>query len=229
MSAQRLPERLDAYPWGGRVLVAEQGCWLWTGYTVNGYGRYQSGGKSHGAHRYVYEELIAPIPQGLVCDHLCRNPRCVNPTHIEPVTNRENVRRGVAGHSVREYWKNSLTCTAGHPWTDQRPVFNHRGQRTCQICRNAKQSARNIARKNAARERLTSLGMPFRRTKAAQLEREAKAIALVRNGASVRDIIDKLGLSETGVRQMLARISGPRSMTHHDKPEGRTGRGEAVS
>jgi hypothetical protein len=47
-----------------------------------------------GAHRWMYEQKIGPIPKGLVIDHLCRNTRCVNPDHLEPVTRGENTRRG---------------------------------------------------------------------------------------------------------------------------------------
>jgi hypothetical protein len=48
-------------------------------------------------HRDVYEQLVGPIPEGLVLDHLCRNRSCCNPAHLEPVTTAENVRRGLNG------------------------------------------------------------------------------------------------------------------------------------
>lgn len=67
------------------------GCWEWTGpKDAKGYGR-------HGhfkAHRIAYELSVGPIPTGLVLDHLCRNPGCVRPQHVEPVTPAENTRRG---------------------------------------------------------------------------------------------------------------------------------------
>ncbi|WP_369010576.1 HNH endonuclease signature motif containing protein, partial [Bacillus cereus] len=50
------------------------------------------------AHRYVYENLSGPIPEGMELDHLCRNPPCVNPDHLDPVTHEENMRRAA------EYW-----------------------------------------------------------------------------------------------------------------------------
>lgn len=76
-----------------------EGCWLWTGAVVgDGYGRF-----SHDlyAHRYAYELLVGPIPDGLHIDHLCRTPLCVNPAHMEPVTAAENNRRRSAAHRGR--------------------------------------------------------------------------------------------------------------------------------
>lgn len=84
------------------LIDAATGCWNWTG-AVNqdGYAqetirssRTRSGLSSVKVHRRIYEELVGPIAEGLVIDHKCRNARCVNPEHLEPVTNAENVRRG---------------------------------------------------------------------------------------------------------------------------------------
>lgn len=71
----------------------ETGCWLWLGSTMYGYGRCSHKGKSHQAHRVLYERHKGPIPEGLQIDHLCRNKRCVNPDHLEAVTSVENARR----------------------------------------------------------------------------------------------------------------------------------------
>lgn len=70
-------------------------CWLWAaGLNRDGYGRFGVSGTKLGAHRVAYELLRGPIPDGLELDHLCRAPCCVNPDHLEPVTHRENCRRG---------------------------------------------------------------------------------------------------------------------------------------
>lgn len=76
--------------------VRKRRCWKWTGaITETGYGVLQVNGRKTYAHRFVYERLIGRIPVGLVIDHLCRVRSCVNPAHMEPVTNEENLRRGV--------------------------------------------------------------------------------------------------------------------------------------
>ena len=71
------------------------GCWFWLAF-INpaGYGHFFYKKKTVKAHRYAYETLHGKIPDGLGLDHLCCNPQCVNPLHLEPVTNYENHRRG---------------------------------------------------------------------------------------------------------------------------------------
>ena len=93
-------ERLEKY------IEKTDDCWLWTGAKQKGYGAVQYRGRLHRAHRAVYTELVGEIPDGLVLDHLCRVPACVRPEHLEPVTQRENLRRGVnvglrKGHPAR--------------------------------------------------------------------------------------------------------------------------------
>ena len=122
-------------------------CWPWKASRhANGYGKF---GLHHPtvvyAHRYAYELLIGPIPAGLALDHLCHNAdrscpgksacqhrRCVNPTHLEPVTNEENLRRSAA---------RVTHCPRGHPYDEQNTRII-RGARTCRICgRAAKRQA----------------------------------------------------------------------------------------
>lgn len=80
-------------------------CWQWTGSCdKDGYGKFRFNNRHFRAHRFVWELLVGPIPDGLVIDHLCRNTGCVNPDHLEPVTNEENLRRGLLPEKV---WRRS--------------------------------------------------------------------------------------------------------------------------
>jgi hypothetical protein len=92
------------------------GCWLWTRSwcTKDGYGKICGfgDGSSQLAHRWSYEHFKGPIPEGLVIDHLCRTPACVNPDHLEAVTQQVNVLRGVAPSALANA---RGTCTRGHP------------------------------------------------------------------------------------------------------------------
>lgn len=104
------------------------GCWFWTGALTRGYGSFNTGGKRKYAHRLAYEELVGPIPDGLQIDHLCRVPNCVNPEHLEPVTQRENLRRGNSPPAMNAA---KTTCPQGHPYD----VVNEHGHRGCKTCK----------------------------------------------------------------------------------------------
>ena len=81
-------------PW--YAIDTETGCWIFIGYTnAKGYGMMRNGGPNmEYAHRVFYERAKGPIPERMQLDHLCRTPACVNPDHLEPVTNTTNQRRG---------------------------------------------------------------------------------------------------------------------------------------
>lgn len=80
-------------------------CWLWTAsFDARGYGQINAGGrrgKPLGAHRVAYELVKGEVPAGMVLDHTCRNTWCVNPDHLEPVTQAENMARGALGDMHR--------------------------------------------------------------------------------------------------------------------------------
>ncbi len=77
------------------VVDKTTGCWIWQGAKIStGYGHLRVQGKNVLSHRYMYEKVKGEIPGGLELDHLCRNPLCMNPQHLEPVTHAENCRRG---------------------------------------------------------------------------------------------------------------------------------------
>ena len=122
----------------------KDGCWLWKGsLTVYGYGQFQPArGKSYRAHRLAWEIARGPVPEGLVLDHLCRNRACCNPDHLEPVTHRENVLRGV-GPSAQNAAR--LTCSKGHSFDS----VGSKGERRCIQCNNEKTGRWSRAQREA--------------------------------------------------------------------------------
>lgn len=68
-----------------------EGCWLWAGQVTNtGYGRYSTKEGSTSAHRFAYRDLVGAIPEGAQLDHTCHRRTCVNPSHLRPVSNKQN-------------------------------------------------------------------------------------------------------------------------------------------
>lgn len=117
------------------------GCWQWNGWTnQHGYGRVGAGGRGGASllvHRVLFEIVAGPIPAGLELDHLCRNHRCVNPAHLEPVTHAENMRRGATATKTH--------CVNGHAF-DEINTAIHNGARRCRSCHRTGERLRRIRR-----------------------------------------------------------------------------------
>ena len=97
-----------------RYVKSESGCWNWDSkIDSNGYGRYKFAGVSAAAHRVSYTVSVGHISGGMVIDHLCRNRRCVNPEHLEMVTQQENIFRGESGAVLRSRHETNC-CARGH-------------------------------------------------------------------------------------------------------------------
>lgn len=126
-----------------KVIKAPSGCWRWVGHLhPSGYGRVSSGRDPDEpavmyAHRFAYKKLVGPIPSGLVLDHLCRHKACVNPLHLQPVTNGVNIRRG---SRVRV-----TGCKWGHAYTEENVYYTSQGSRTCRECRRLHRAEKRAA------------------------------------------------------------------------------------
>lgn len=116
-----------------KIEKSDDGCWIWTAFRDRGgYGKFGWNGRVGLAHRFAYEEFISPIPDGLTIDHLCRNPACVNPDHLEPVTMAENIHRGMSPHMVIHH---AQRCVRGHDYATHSRYRN--GKRICcRTCEN---------------------------------------------------------------------------------------------
>ncbi len=114
-----------------RVAVTP-GCWLWqAGKSADGYGRFSYQGKSVTSHGFAYQQLVGLIPDGLELDHLCRVRECVNPSHMEPVTHKENLMRGISPSAIHA---EQTHCAQGHPYSEDNTYLRPTGTRRCKTC-----------------------------------------------------------------------------------------------
>ena len=123
-------------------------CWLWTGGTTgkSNYGQIGVNGHHVLAHRFAYELLVGPIPDGLELDHLCRTHPCVNPDHLEVVTGRVNQLRGLNPELNRTRAKLITQCPNGHLYDEANTYRGPAGGgRQCRTCHIEKQRQRRAA------------------------------------------------------------------------------------
>lgn len=112
-----------------------EGCWPWLGFiNPDGYGHVWEDGKQIGAHRVAWRLFNGPTPAGKELDHLCRVRSCVNPGHLEAVTNCENTLRGVSVTAVNA---KKSSCPNGHPYK-RGNLKNGRHYRYCLVCQNVR-------------------------------------------------------------------------------------------
>ena len=137
----RLMERTNVNP--------DNGCWEWTGHlTDRGYGLIFTGAKRTYVHRASYEEFLGSIPDGLHIDHLCRNRACVNPAHLEAVTNRVNILRGVGPTAINAAKR---SCKSGHPLEGENLYLRPDGMgRQCITCKREAKARFDSKRRLAA-------------------------------------------------------------------------------
>jgi hypothetical protein len=146
--ADRLNELADKV----RQRCVRQGeCLVWTGArNSKGYGQTSISRRRVFTHRVMFEVEKGPIPEGFQIDHLCRNPSCCDPSHLEAVTPRENTIRGNAGLHRKIETEAMTHCKRGHQYSEENTYVSKHGKRQCRICRNALQNARRAKARHAA-------------------------------------------------------------------------------
>ena len=121
--------------WDKVIPEPMSGCWLWIGaIKSNGYGVIRNGARGTGysyAHRYAYIAFRGLIPAGAQIDHLCRLRCCVNPDHLEPVSCRENLRRGTHPNIILH---RNRTCKQGHFLNPENSYYQADGRQFCKTC-----------------------------------------------------------------------------------------------
>lgn len=136
----RAKTRVELF-WEKAAPPNENGCVLWlASQKANGYGQFWDGSRMVLAHRFAYEMLVGPVPDGLELDHLCRVRHCVAPAHLEPVTRRENVLRGASPEQLRAWQTSKTHCPSGHEY-NERNTYVSGGKRACRACGAARRKA----------------------------------------------------------------------------------------
>jgi len=112
-----------------KYFVKSDGCWEWQGgLSENGYGQFYDGKRTVRAHRYSHEYFKGLIPTGLQIDHLCKNKKCINPEHLEAVTQRVNIQR----QKLHPFIPNA--CHNGHVYTFENTMPLKKNHRRCRTC-----------------------------------------------------------------------------------------------
>jgi len=126
-------------------------CWIWTAGGSKGYGEFLlTPGQQILVHVLMYRLMVGEVPAGLQLDHKCRNRRCVNPEHLEPVTSRVNTLRGISPTAINA---RKTHCIRGHEFNAHNTVIGDNGRRRrCRTCMNASRRTPNYHAKRKARE-----------------------------------------------------------------------------
>jgi hypothetical protein len=117
-----------------KVVIVPGACWIWVaGVNQCGYGWFRANGKAVRAHKFIYERLRGPVPDGLVLDHRCRIRRCVNPEHLKPITRVENTLIGFAPTAQNA---RKTHCKRGHELAGENlgRRSDRPSERVCRAC-----------------------------------------------------------------------------------------------
>jgi hypothetical protein len=147
---QRKPRNVLADRFWIKVHKGDTGdCWLWGGYTRDGYGKFLANRRLRLAHRIAWELTHGPIPEGLCVCHSCDNPRCCNPVHLFLGSRGDNNRDRAQKGRTRSANAAKTHCRRGHPYDDQNTSWSD-GKRWCKTCKRDHERRKRETRKAQA-------------------------------------------------------------------------------
>lgn len=178
---QKLREDPNGVFWSKVDKRSPNDCWNWMCSTLpNGYGQaIHAAFATTLAHRIAYELVVGQIPDGMQLDHLCRNHRCVNPAHLEPVSARENVLRGVGVCSINA---KKTHCPKGHEYTPENTKLTHIGGRGCKACAAEKRREKYRSRTQKSRDQMNEARRKKRRENPQKYREQDKKRRLMKKG-----------------------------------------------
>lgn len=150
------PSIADQIRFWNKCKTASNGCWIWTGARVRGYGVFHMSRKMGYAHRMAWIIRHGTIPSGAHICHHCDNPPCVNPAHLFVGTPRDNAQDMVK--KGRAAWSGITHCPYGHQYTAANTYRGKTGKRYCKTC-NRRATARRYRR---FQEKAEQAGVPVR-------------------------------------------------------------------
>lgn len=136
-----------------KIIVDDDGCWLFTGAKISGYGVIGMGRRGAGTiltHRATYAAFVGPLVKGMHIDHLCRVVSRCAPAHLEQVTPAENKARSTNSEAVRARWQSQTACRNGHEFTAENTYYGTRNGYVTRQCRACTSTAARRARTEAS-------------------------------------------------------------------------------
>lgn len=132
--------------------ISDDGCWNWTGALSRGYGQLTHNGKHQTAHRFVFNNFVEPIEDGMWVLHHCDNRRCVNPHHLyqgTPVDNRADM---LTRQRWSHPWAKRTHCKKGHEYKISGFSVAKDGSRVCLVCQRDHKRAQRASKKGNRNE-----------------------------------------------------------------------------